>query len=50
MVFMKVNDLMIYLVGTGEYDELMRALSHSSDVFDILLESLHEQGLKHLRL
>ncbi len=22
---MKVNDLMLYLVGTGEYDELMRA-------------------------
>jgi len=25
VVFMKVNDLMLYLVGTGEYDELMRA-------------------------
>ena len=25
VVFMKVNDLMLYLVGTGEYDELTRA-------------------------
>ena len=25
VVFMKVNDLMLYLIGTGEYDELMRA-------------------------
>lgn len=27
VVFMKCNDVMLYIVGTGEYDELMRASS-----------------------
>lgn len=25
MVFMKVQDLVFYMIGSGEYDELMRA-------------------------
>ena len=47
VVFMKVNDLMIYLVGTGEYDELMRAL-HTGSKPPLRLCRLRRNHRKHL--